>query len=415
MRKTSRPTLRIIAAGLTTGSLLIGTLWGSLGCSSTGADRSAKTAAIAPSDFIAQADASQNTAPGQPSAATGGDTAAASSDPADSAEAGNAHNAAERRPSQAISINAMVGHINGEAVYADQIFDVNVIAQLETFGRRFDNDEFLRNAFPVIEQRLRGVIIDKLILGEAELNLKDKERQALDGRVRQEREELMRFYGQGSISKARAEFRKDRGVEMDRYLMEFRDELAIGVYIRAKVFPKISISQINIENYYEDNLDKYNTPDMRAFRMIRASDDATAQAVKARLDRGESFERVATDEAVNTYNAEGAGVFNNGELYPGDIGIGPVNEALQSLSPNQHAGPIVAGNNHYFIYLDRFEPGENVSLGDAQVDIEKALRALEFERQVLRFRASLYERGNFSDPTRMSQKLLEIAQARYDR
>lgn len=315
-----------------------------------------------------------------------------------------------------VSVNAMVGYINSEAVYADQIFDINLIAQLENFGRRYDGDEFKAAANNIIQNRLRGVIINKLILGEAELNLEDQQRQGIEYRVNQEREELLRFYGQGSISKARAEFRKQRGQELDDFLTTFREELVVSVYIRSKVLPKISVSQINIENYYEDNKAKYNKPDLRSFRVIRCETKEDADAVKRRLKLGEAFKAIAADPEVNIYNPAGAGVFNNGEPLPGDkiYGIEPVNKALLELEAGQHAGPILAGKHYYFTELISYTPGVNVALRDVQIEIEEALRALEFERQNIRFRLNLLKRGSYTDPETMGQKLLEIAVSRYD-
>lgn len=320
------------------------------------------------------------------------------------------------KPDNSVSVNAMVGYINSEAVYADQIFDVNLIAQLQAFGRRYDGEQFRNAASAVISERLRGIIINKLILGEAEMQLKPRERDAINQRVQLEREELLRFYGQGSISRARAEFRKARGEELDVYLDNYRDELSVTIFVRSQVLPKISVSQINIENWYEDNKDKYNQPDLRSFRILRAPDAETADRVAKLLKDGESFAQLAANPQLNTYNPDNAGIFNNGEPLPGDkvYGIEPVNDAIMQLDVDEHTGPITAGTNFFFAQLVSYEPGVKRKLSDVQLEIEETLRALEFERQVLRFRMGLFKRGSYTDPEAMGAKLLDIAYARYD-
>ena len=316
----------------------------------------------------------------------------------------------------ALPINAMVGYINNEAVYADHIFDVNLIAQLQSFGKRYDGEQFRTAATQAIQEKLRGIIINKLILGEAELNLNDQQRQYISTLVNREREELIRFYGQGSISKARAEFRKDKGLELDDHLNALREEYAVQAFLQAKVMPKISVTQLMVRNYYEENIEKFNQPDMRTFRIIYVSGADTAQSIKQRLDAGESFKDLASDPATNLYNTDNAGIFNSGKPMPGDkvYGIQAVNEALMQLKEGEYAGPFPAGKNHYFTQLLTYTPGKEIALEDAQLDIELILRNLEYERLTLRLRMNMLKRGSYTPPEKMGVKLLEIAAARYD-
>lgn len=365
-------------------------------------------APIKPEDFVGEP---RNGEPETP------DPRVAETDSADEPDDTGQDRPATPRPDQALAVNAMVGHINGKAVYADNIFDVNVAAQLASFGQRYDGARFQSEALAVIKERLRGVIIDKLILGEAERFLKKEQRQAIDQRVVQEKEELVRFYGQGSISKAKAEFRKDREQELDEYLVQYREQLAIGFYMQSKVQPKIVVDQRAIERYYEDNKANYQKPDLRVIRIIRTPNPADAQQIARRLSKGEPFELIAADEAVNDYQPDDAGLFNDGEPLPGDYiyGIKPVNEALLPLDEGEYAGPILAGDNSYFVQVVSYEPGEKFDLADKQIEIEQVLRALQFEKHARRLRNDMLKRGSYTDPHEMGLKLLEIAYTRYDR
>jgi len=367
------------------------------------------TPAVQPDDFVSEAQASDD-------ADDPGVTTQVSTDPADPAsEDGSAAEQAPRSE-QALPVDAMVGHINGEAVYADQIFDVNLIAQLESFGRRYDSEEFRGMAQGVIQDRLQGIIINKLILGEAERNLKEAQRRGIENRIQAEREELLRFYGQGSLAKAKAEFREDRGKELEQYLREFREELVVGSYIRSKVLPKIVVNQRDVERYYADHLDRYQQPDQRTIRLIRALDEGSAQAIADGLRKRRSFEKLAADPELNQYNPNQAGIFNSGNPIPGDkvIGLEPVNAALLELDSGEHAGPITVGDATFFVQVVERTSGKQISLAEAQIEIEKKLRAAQFEKHALRFRMDLLKRGSYSNPAEMGQKLLDIASARYD-
>lgn len=320
------------------------------------------------------------------------------------------------RPTRALSVNAMVGHINGEAVYADQIFDVNVAAQLASYGRRYDNEEFLEQAAGVIQERLRGVIINKLILGEAERNLTDLQKRGISFRVNAEREELLRYYGQGSLAKAKADFLKDQGKSLDDHLIAFREELSIGIYIQSKVLPKISVNQRDVRRWYNDHKSQYHKPDLRSFRIIQVATKEQADYVQKRLKRGEAFDQVASDPSLNLYNPDGGGVFNSGDPLPGEKvhTIEPVNAALMPLDDGQQAGPVIAGEHYYFVQMIDFQPGIKIPLNEAQISIEESLKAAQFEKHALRFRMDLLKRGSYTKEEDMGAKLLEIAFARYD-
>lgn len=317
----------------------------------------------------------------------------------------------------ALAINAMVGHINGEAVYADQIFNIDVAAQLEAYGRRFDDNEFNQQAAGVIQERLRSIIIDKLILGEAERFLKTQQRSAIDARVKAEREEILRFYGQGSIAKAKAEFLKARGMTFDRHLSTFREELSIQWYVQSKVLPKIVVNQRDVERYYQDNKDDYIQPSSRVIRIIRTPKAETAQLIEKRLAKGETFKALASDASLNIYNAAGTGLFSGGESLPGDniYGVAPVNDALLKLEEGEHSGAILAGKNYYFVEVVKFTQGNIITLNEAQLKIEQQLRALQFETHVRSFRMDLLDRGSYTPLSEMGEKLIEIAYARYDK
>lgn len=397
------PTLLTTAALLTASLTLVG-------CESTWLASGGKQPppVVKPNDFIGEPQAKEPDESDQ--------TTLVSTETTEGPTHNTAEPATKPRTDRALPVDAMVGHINGEAVYADQIFDVNLVAQLESFGRRFEGEEFRSAAGSVIQDRLQGIIINKLILGEAERNLKEAQRRGIEYRIQSEREELLRFYGQGSLAKAKAEFRKQRDKELDQHLVDFREELVIGSYIRSKVVPKIVVNQRDVERYYADNIDRYQQPDQRVIRLIIAADAAAATRIEQRLSNGQAFEKVAGDPELNRYNPTISGMFNSGNPVAGNAVTNqePVNDAILSLKSGEHAGPIQADSKTFFVQVVERTEGMKIALADAQIDIEQKLRATQFETYALRFRLDLLKRGSYSDPAEMGNKLLEIAMARYD-
>lgn len=404
MYKRTRHTAALLAP-LVTASLA------TMGCGSTWlASDDRPTPGVSPDDFIgdSQADASNSDDPTTPVSVPIDD--ALSDGPPTQV-------AAPATIDQALPMDAMIGHINGEAIYADQIFDVNLVAQLQSFGGRFEREAFSNAAGSAIQDKLQGIIINKLILGEAERNLQEAQRRGIGYRIQSEREELLRFYGQGSLAKAKAEFKKERGKELEQHLVDFREELIIRSYIQSKVSPKIVVNQRDVERYYADHIDQYQQPDARVIRLIIATDAKAGAQIKMQLDKGVAFKKLAANQELNRYNPTQAGMYQGGVAIAGNTMINqkPVNDALLPLEVGEHAGPIVSGKDTFFVEIVERTEGVKLTLADVQINIESILRSKQFEKHALRFRIDLLKRGSYSDPAEMGQKLLDIAFARYDR
>jgi len=66
------------------------------------------------------------------------------------------------------AVHRVVPMTTGDRYSIPYFFNPDVEAQLRNYGRRFTDDRFNEQASLVIMERLRGVIMNKLILGEAE-------------------------------------------------------------------------------------------------------------------------------------------------------------------------------------------------------------------------------------------------------
>lgn len=318
---------------------------------------------------------------------------------------------------RALAVDAMIGHVNGDAIYAQVILDP-IDAELAAFGRRYDGDEFLQRAAPVIAGRLKEVLIDKLILAEAGGGLTERERMGVAGLVQQRREELLRYYGQGSLARARAEFFKAEEIELDEALAQYREELIVRRYLQQELMPQVNVQQRDVERLYHDLVERgvYSSEDRRTVRLMMTRDADAAGQIASRLASGEGFDEVAADDTLNQYNPAAGGQFNSGEPIEGDqvFGIAAVNDAILALDAGDHAGPIVEGDRHFFVWVESFEPGTRVELRDVQVELERTLQLEQWDALFRKFREDLWDAGGYTDPVQMTEKLLDIAIARYD-
>ncbi|XAM01329.1 peptidyl-prolyl cis-trans isomerase [Phycisphaeraceae bacterium D3-23] len=350
----------------------------------------------------------------RPGVAPTANTPAAEPTTTDTAEQASPGDPAERR---ALSVDAMVGHVNGEAIYAHAILEP-IDARLAAFGRQYDGDEFLQRAAAVVAGRLKEVLIDKLILAEAGSGLSDRERQGVEGMVQQRREEMLRYYGQGSLTRARRAFLADEGIEFDEALAQFREEIVVRRYLQQELLPQINVQQRDVERLYTDLCENgtYDSKDQRVIRLIMTRDAVNAQTIEARLSDGDAFADVARDDSLNQYSAATGGQFNNGEPIEGDqvMGDEAVNAAILALEQGHYAGPIVSGDRHFFVQLESFEAGLKVELRDVQAELEQRLRLEQWDALFRGFRQELWDAGGYTDPVQMTENLLDIAIARYD-
>ena len=387
------------ARRLLTGAALTGCVWAGIGCT-TGRGK------VQPPDFVADQPQPDTVMAADPHPAAAPLPAAAEPmAPATGTTAG------------ALAVDAMIGHVNGEAIFAQDILEP-IEPQLTAFGLSYDGDAFLKRCAPLLAGRLREVLIDKLILAEAGSGLSERERQGVEGLVQARREELLRYYGQGSLAKAQAQFLAAEGIEFDEALAQYREELVVRRYLQQELFPQINVQQRDVERRFNDMMTRgdFNTEDRRVIRLMMTPSADDAQTIAQRLGDGDRFAQVAGDEQLNTYNPASDGAFNGGEPVTGDevFGIAQVNDAILALAQGEHAGPIVSGDRHFFVMVQAFEPAEEVHLRDLQVQIEQQLRLEQWDALFRGFREGLWDDGGYTDPVQMTQKLVDIAITRYD-
>src|SRR5690606_31306012 len=81
-------------------------------------------------------------------------------------------------PPAPLTADAMVGQVNGRAIYASQVL-APIAPQLRSLGQSVSRAEFRRQADNLIRGELLRIITDALILGEAERDLTQQEHYGL--------------------------------------------------------------------------------------------------------------------------------------------------------------------------------------------------------------------------------------------
>ena len=313
----------------------------------------------------------------------------------------------DAREPEGVPVQAMVGQIAGQPIYAHRVLD-GLEPQLQTLGRRLPTATFREQALELISARVAEFVRNALITDAAERSLGPQQIAGLDLFIASRREELLRVYGQGSLALAERNIVETTGLTLAQTLREIRNRTMVDIYLDRNLKPLINVSRRDIERFYRDNFATFNPPVRRQLQLIYADSEEDAAWFDAALDRGVGFDQLAADDR-NAYRGKAAMLPLEGDSMFGET----IDSELLELEAGQWAGPLPNRGQQWFIRVAELDAPERRTLFEAQVDIERALRDLqEFELQN-QLGLELREGASVTDERQMALAVLEIAVARY--
>ncbi len=314
-------------------------------------------------------------------------------------------------------IGGMVGQVNGQPIYASEVLEP-LDDMLTTMGRQHSRESFRRvivrpmqDGTRVIPDRLWSIVMNTLILAEAERDLSDQEQFFVNNMLKERREELLR-QSLGSLTLANARTRQRTGRDLTEELDEQRKAMIVGRYVHQKLDPKLNVTQRHIKQYYRSHVEEFNDPPGRTLRMIRTSKARHANRIDEMLAAGELFSKVAS-LPLNEKNPQEAGLYS--ERAAGDriFGIESLNEAALGLAEGEHSPRITVGNQHVWLYVEKLHPGRQVTLQDAQRNIRNRLRQVQYSHLFNEYREKLRSEGSFTPVEQMTEVLVDVATSLY--
>ncbi|MEM9914909.1 MAG: peptidylprolyl isomerase [Planctomycetota bacterium] len=307
----------------------------------------------------------------------------------------------------AAPVEAMVGQIAGQPIYAHHILE-EMQDQLATLGRRLPASAFREQAAALIFEQVRGLVQDALIQDEANRSLGPQQRAGLEFFIASRREELLRQYGQGSLALAERRIREETGQTLQQRLRDIRTQIIISTYLDRNLKPLINVTRRDIERFYRDNDDMFNPPTKRELNLIYSASPSDTAWFTAQLEAGVPFAELALDPR-NTFRGADMKLALEGD----DMFEPNINQAVQTLKAGQWVGPLPNRGQEWFIYIATLDKPETRTLFEAQVDIERALRTQQERQLQIELGEKLRRGASFTDERRMTEAVLDIAVARY--
>jgi hypothetical protein len=155
------------------------------------------------------------------------------------------------RPNQSLTMNALLGFVNGEPLFVDTLLRP-LDEQLRSFSKKARNlSEFREAAKAVIEQQLQTQLSDILITSSAKAALSEEDKGKLDMLMNKIRHDLLAKYG-GSLAMAEQALRA-QGSSVEKEITDQRRHLTVQLYVQKQIRPKIVVTRPMVLEEYQRN------------------------------------------------------------------------------------------------------------------------------------------------------------------
>jgi len=310
------------------------------------------------------------------------------------------------------TVDGMVGQVNGQALYANQLLDPirDILQSLSRQG--FTKQRLGIEVSRTIRRRINEHIFNALLLAEATKDLDERTMLGVDSIIRLQRAKLVRQKGSGSPTVADINLGGEGdGRAMNAELRRYREKLLISNYMRNKVWIKIDVRRKDIERYYHSNPEQFNAPEFWTVQFIQLDTSADADRIDQLLASGKQFAEVAKDPS-NKFTA-GTQRIQDGRLFDERL-----TREMRKLKAGEHTGRVqVKSRNgktaYWWVYVEKIEPRVEMSLIQAQPAIRLLLTTQRQQQLQNELRKKLLGQVGRDEMEQMLVALMEVAMSRY--
>ena len=152
------------------------------------------------------------------------------------------------------------------------------------------------------------------------------------------------------------------------------ETILLGNQIQTEILPQApSVSQSEIESFYNANISQFQQPETRDVRQIFNKDQAKveqAQALLSKDDSAQSWKKVAARLSADPATKDNGGLREG--VTPGQSET-TVDHEIFSAPEGQLVGPIKGADGYYLIEVEKITPATTTPLSEASKQIEQQL------------------------------------------
>jgi parvulin-like peptidyl-prolyl isomerase len=289
-------------------------------------------------------------------------------------------------PSRSVFEDGRIAARVGDEVITLQELTVAVKRRRKSIPGQITNQE----AQMLFRSVLNELIERAIVVQEAKRELKNAKsmqvftKQADEVWTAEELPPLLRQTASANIYELRQKL-SERGESLDDEREDFRQTFLYQGYLAHKLGPKFNVELPEMKAYYLEHLKDFDQPATVTWREVvievgrktdRASARRKAEAVLARLRRGEDFAAVAKAESDGPNKADG-GLW---QTSPGGYAVPEVNAALGSLRAGELGGVIEGRTSFHVVRVEGRRAAGPATFAEVQDKVRRAIRDQKVKR-----------------------------------
>jgi foldase protein PrsA len=145
---------------------------------------------------------------------------------------------------------------------------------------------------------------------------------------------------------------------------------------------KHAVTKAEIEKYYNENKQRFGTPEKRNVELILTKTEADAKKAKQEVESGKSFASVAKRVSIDPTSKANGGLLT--EVVKGQQEKS-LDTAIFSAQPNALSGPLKTAFGYYVFRVKSSTPGNQQSLAQAEAAIKAQLTATQSQTALQKF------------------------------
>lgn len=161
------------------------------------------------------------------------------------------------------------------------------------------------------------------------------------------------------------------GLTEDELKSMIEKEVMVEAVIERTVTDRSRLSEAELQDYYQKNIEKFRQPEIVRLRIISAKEERKIKEALARVKAGEDFGSVAARMSEDNYRIKGGdiGYVHRGRIYP------EIEEAVFKLYPKDVAGPIKAEQMWFIAKVEDKKPERLLTYDEIKEKLKKELEA----------------------------------------
>jgi foldase protein PrsA len=184
-----------------------------------------------------------------------------------------------------------------------------------------------------------------------------------------------------------------RAAEFEKFLAstgQSTSDLLLRVKLNllsAKIQEKIAkqkhtVTKADVEKFYNENKQRYGTPEKRNVEIILAKTEAAANKAKQEVESGKSFASVAKQVSIDPTSKANGGLLT--EVVKGQQEKS-LDAAIFSAKANALGGPLKTAFGYYVYRVKSSTPGTQQSLAQAEAAIKSQLTSTQSQTALTKF------------------------------